>query len=222
MQIHTISMGFVNAYLIEMGSGLALVDTGIGGQERRILAQAREVGGEIKLIFITHAHGDHIGSAAALKRLTGAPVVIHRLDGPAMASGQVAPVTRSRLAGMAMGLFQRISPIAPLQADRLLEDGDRLDEYGLAGSVVLLPGHTAGSVCLRLDDGVGFVGDLVSANGQPHLQRRIVADFTALRASFQRLRTLGLTTAYVGHGRRALTGSEFNEVIDAELELVRV
>jgi hydroxyacylglutathione hydrolase len=221
MQIHTISMGFVNAYLVEMGGGLALVDTGIAGQEQKILARAREVGGEIKLIYITHAHGDHTGSAAALRRLTGAPVVVHRLDGPAMASGHMEPHIRRGPMRLLSPLLRRISTVIPLQADRLLDDGDRLDEFGLAGSVVLLAGHTPGSTCLRLDDGTGFLGDLVSTNGDAHLQRSIVDDYPALRDSFQRLRTLGLTTAFVGHGRRALTGSELTAVIDAELELVR-
>ena len=74
------------------------------------------------------------------------------------------PARADALAGAAFRAYQ---PIAPLQPDRLLEDGDRLDEFGLPGCVVPLPGHTVGSVRLRLDDGSGFVGDRCRPTASP-------------------------------------------------------
>jgi len=69
---------------------------------------------------------------------------------------------------LAMSLFTSLIRLQPVQADRLLEDGDSLDAYGL-------PGHSPGSTCLLLEDGSGFVGDLVSTTGQPHLQSELLA-----------------------------------------------
>jgi hydroxyacylglutathione hydrolase len=218
MNIHPLTLGFVQAYLIETPGGLALVDCGMARQEGAILRAMRELGREdLKLIFITHAHADHYGSAAALKRLTGAPVAVHRADAQAMADGRT-PVRGSRpLVRLITSLVLRLSPVPPVQADVLLEDGDSLAQYGLPGGIVHTPGHSPGSSCLVLEDGSGFVGDLVSAGGKPHLQRTFVEDPEQLRQSYARLRDLKLARVYAGHGSRILTGAELARLIDAEL-----
>ena len=46
----------------------------------RIVQVITETGITIKYILITHGHIDHVGGAAELKRITGAPVYIHPLD----------------------------------------------------------------------------------------------------------------------------------------------
>ena len=66
-----------NIYLIE-GEELILVDTGMPGDGDVVLEVLEELGyqnGDIKYIMITHAHMDHVGSLAALKRATGAKIV---------------------------------------------------------------------------------------------------------------------------------------------------
>jgi glyoxylase-like metal-dependent hydrolase (beta-lactamase superfamily II) len=82
IQVHPLKLGFFfQAYLIETPDGLFLVDCGMPGHEKTILRAMQRLGRQdLKLIFITHAHVDHAGSAAALKRLTGVQVAVHRLD----------------------------------------------------------------------------------------------------------------------------------------------
>ena len=88
LPVHNIPTGMSTAYLIESDGGLALVDAGLPRYERRVLRRMRALGrDDLRLIFITHAHLDHYGSAAALRRLTGAPIAIHRADGDTMARG---------------------------------------------------------------------------------------------------------------------------------------
>jgi hydroxyacylglutathione hydrolase len=217
MNIHPLNMRFVQAYLVETSAGLALVDCGMPRQERTILRAVEQLGrGGLRLIFITHAHVDHYGSAAALVRLTGAPVAIHRADAQAMANGET-PVRNSKpLMRLATSLMTRLSPTPPVRADIILEDGDSLAQYGLPGAVVHTPGHTAGSCCLLLQDGTAFVGDMLSAGKEPHLQRTFIEDAEALRRSYARLRELQLSRVYAGHGERILTGEELNRLIDAE------
>jgi hydroxyacylglutathione hydrolase len=218
MNIHPLNLGFVQAHLIEMPAGLVLVDCGMPRQEGTILRAVEGLGGgDLRLIFITHAHADHYGSAAALVRLTGAPVAIHRADAQAMANGET-PVRNSKpLMRLATSLMTRLSPTPPVKADRLLEDSDSLAGYGLPGVVVHTPGHTSGSCCLLLEDGTAFVGDMLSAGKEPHLQRTFVEDAEALRRSYARLRELRLAKVYAGHGPRILTGAELNRLIDADL-----
>src|SRR6516165_12832319 len=51
-----------------------------GDQIEEVLAIVQRHGLRVKQIVITHAHIDHIGGAAKLKRVTGAPVLLNAND----------------------------------------------------------------------------------------------------------------------------------------------
>lgn len=64
---------FAYIYLIE-GAACYLVDSGVGGSEKAIFSYMEKIGRrpeEIRGIFLTHAHPDHIGSASVIRELTG-------------------------------------------------------------------------------------------------------------------------------------------------------
>jgi hydroxyacylglutathione hydrolase len=228
MRVHAVPLGFSQAYLIESDAGLVLVDAGSPHQERLILRHLRALRNtdasppklqrmpSIRLIFITHAHLDHYGSAAALRRLTDAPVAIHRADAEALARGETR-IGSARGRGKLMEallplaeLFFRPEPVTP---DILLEDGDRLDNYGLEARVIHTPGHTLGSSCLIVEDRVGFVGDLLTAMGRPSLQRLLAEDWSLLRQSYARLQGIELERVYPGHGRNPVSGKILQQLI---------
>ena len=74
-----------NSYLVFTDSGAALVDTGMPGNEKRILEYIEGAGIEpkrLEYIILTHADIDHSGSVAKLKGLTDAKVAIHEADAP--------------------------------------------------------------------------------------------------------------------------------------------
>jgi hydroxyacylglutathione hydrolase len=219
MNIHPLTLGFVQAYLIETATGLVLVDCGMPRQEGAILRAVEQLGhGGLKLIFITHAHADHYGSAAALVRLTGAPVAVHRADAQAMANGETSIRGTSGLKRAITSLALRLDPTPPVRADVLLDDGDSLAQYGVPGIVVHTPGHTAGSCCLVLEDGTAFVGDMLAARHRPNLQRTYIEDPVQLRESYIRLQGLKLAKVYAGHGAHVLTGEELNRLIAAQAD----
>ena len=67
---------FVYVYIIE-GESLYLIDSGVFGCEKQIIAYLNTIGrsvSEIRGIFLTHAHPDHIGSAAWFQEHTGAKI----------------------------------------------------------------------------------------------------------------------------------------------------
>jgi len=222
MVVHSLSLFMSQAYLIETPDGLVLVDCGIRGEHTAILRAMKRLGrDDLKLILITHAHPDHCGSAAALKRLTGAPVAVHHLDAEVLALGRCQLRGPNRLkvyfTNMAIPL---ISPPA-LQADIVVNDGDTIEQFGLPGTILHTPGHTPGSCCLLLDRKIAIVGDLISTKGTVHIQRAFIDDWQQLTNSYIRLRDLNLETVYPGHGTRAVSGGEMARAIDNQLYLVK-
>jgi glyoxylase-like metal-dependent hydrolase (beta-lactamase superfamily II) len=210
--IHSLNLGMGRAYLVENKNGLLLVDAGSPGHERRVLRLMRKLKrDDLRLIFITHAHLDHYGSAAALSRLTGAAIAVHRLDADAMRRGET-PLGEVRGRGVIVKrLLPLISPLIKLEPtppDLVLEDEWDLSDYGPPATVIHTPGHTHGSCCLLVEGRAAFAGDLVSTSGQPHSQRFYAHDWAQIPKSLARLRDLAPEVVYPGHGRRPLTLDE--------------
>jgi len=147
--------GHVHAYLLPGDDGWTLVDTGVG------LPDAKET-------FVTHFHPDHVGAAADLHELTGAPVVQGTLDyaqcelvwgNPAWSErivdwfrlhGAPDDVT-AELAGQS-SVYR---PFIRYQRDPILvEAGEHVDDWEL----IAAPGHADGQLCL-LRDGVLVAAD---------------------------------------------------------------
>ena len=101
----------------------------------------------------THGHLDHIGAAGDLKQALGGAIRIHRGDLPLWK-------TFSRQAAM-FGIPPRDLP----DPDAFLEDGDRIEVGSFALEVIETPGHTPGSVCLRLDAPAGGSSEPVLFSG---------------------------------------------------------
>jgi glyoxylase-like metal-dependent hydrolase (beta-lactamase superfamily II) len=154
---------FVHAFLIK-GPEITVVDTGVAGAERDILAQVAQRGrrsDEVGWILLTHSHPDHVGAARPLRDATGGRVAVHSAerrwveDTAAQARERPVPGFDRLVAGSV--------PVA-----RTLEDGDVLDlDRGRTIRVLHTPGHSPGSVTLLLEpDGVAFCGDAVPIPGE--------------------------------------------------------
>ncbi len=216
LAVHSIQMGLSCAYLLEGEGGLVLVDAGSPHSERLILRRLRALGqGRLRLIFITHAHFDHYGSAAVLRRLTGAPVAIHRADAEAMARGESRLGSVRGWGRVGRALFSLAGPLLrpePTPADLVVDDGHDLGPYGLDGVVVHTPGHTAGSSCLLVAGQLAFVGDLASTAGRPQVQSLYAQDWSLIPGSLARLQALRPEWIYTGHGLRPLSGEAFQRL----------
>jgi glyoxylase-like metal-dependent hydrolase (beta-lactamase superfamily II) len=182
LHVHSLRLGLGRAYLLEFPGGMILVDSGSPVQEGKVVHALRRLGrSDLRLIFITHAHLDHYGSAAALRRISGAPVAIHRLDAAAMAQARTdVGKARSfgRLIRLAIPLAESLLNPEPLQADMLLDDGDDLGIADLNARVLHVPGHTAGSASLIVQDRLAFAGDLILTTGYPRFQKFFAQDWS--------------------------------------------
>lgn len=210
LQIHTITMGPFNRYLIGDSSWI-LVDTGIPRTEGLVLRalNSLHIGPhELQLILLTHGHIDHAGAAGALRSRTGASVAVHERDRELIETGKV-DVPRmwnsaARVAARPIEWIASAMRMPPVPADVVIHDeGLRLDEFGVQGRVISTPGHTSGSVSLVLDSGQAFVGDLGVRTGGPGRKARIPPagnDRQQVLDSWKRLLDLNVTRIYPGHG----------------------
>ena len=212
LAVHFLNLQMSNAFLLENEHGLYLVDAGVPASTDRILQEIRNRGKPLRLIFITHAHFDHYGCAAAVRAKTDAPIAIHTADAQEMTQGRT-PIGsvrgRARLLAPALPLIARMHN-KPTTPDLLLQDGAQLDDFGLPAYLLHTPGHTPGSSCLIVKDeeaGIcAFVGDLITGGYHPHVQHLFADDWAQIPTSLERLQTLTPDWVYPGHGSRPISG----------------
>ena len=185
-----------NCYLLAddvAGRGV-LIDPGDEGD--RIVEMVRLSGVTLEAIWLTHAHVDHIGAIAAVRRHFDAPVLLHPLDLPYYTQ------LSARAAEMYGLDFEQ-----PEGPDQLLSDGEELRCGGLRFSVMHLPGHAPGLVAFT-GAGISFGGDLLFAGsiGRTDLPLGNPSD---MNVSLARYATLPAeTVVYPGHGPVTTIGQE--------------
>lgn len=209
--IYAIPLGYVNAFMLEDEDGLTLIDAGLRGNERRIwkaVAGIERKRDDVRSVLVTHHHGDHVGSLAAIKKTSGAEAYVHPLDAPVVAGEKPRPPANGgsmtgRLFGWMIMRLPANKP-TPVSADHEINDGDELPVGG-GVRVIHTPGHTAGHVSFFVEGhgGVLFAGDaagnVFGRIGKPLLM--FTEDMDEARASMRELAEMEFDTACFGHGR---------------------
>ncbi len=205
--IRTLALRWVNAYLVKTDAGFVLIDTGIRGNRATLERELHAAGcapGDLKLIIVTHGDPDHSGNAAYLRDTYGAKIAMHRVEASTveqgnmfLSRGSLSPVRRMMKPLMRLFRLRKRDRFSP---DLFFEDGDRLDEYGLSATILHVPGHTTGSIAVLTDDGAFFSGDFLENRTCPSLAT-LIDNAEALKAGFERVKTLDIHTVHPGHGR---------------------
>jgi len=134
-----------------------------GDDSASIVAAIERHGLELQAIALTHAHMDHVGGVAALKKLRpAAEVILHRADVPLYLAlpEQPAWVGIPRAHWPALGFDYE----APPPVERHWQDGETYAVGDLSFKVIHCPGHTPGHVVLFEErERKVFVGDCLFA-----------------------------------------------------------
>ena len=124
----------LSSFLIVTPAGGIVLDSGEAESVPFIRANIEKLGfrlTDVRLLLAGHAHFDHVGGHADLKRLTGAQVVAMDADRDALESG----VDRSALGAQGW---------KPVHVDRVVKDGETVALGGTTLTAHLTPGHTQG------------------------------------------------------------------------------
>lgn len=186
MDIYNVGDKSVNRYLIASSTHRLLVDSGFPDTVNSLGRKLRTTGykvSDIDFLIVTHFHIDHAGAIQELKDL-GVQFVLWDIQQPF-----IAPMEK-----MATGKWKYI----PLKYDNNIvmniQDSRRfLKSIGLSGQVVSTPGHSHDSICLVLDSGEVFTGDL-------YAEHLLTETDTEQLQSWRLLKQLGIKEVFPGHG----------------------
>ena len=180
-----------------------------GDDSEAIVATIDRHGFELQAIAVTHAHLDHIGGVAALKKLKpGATIMLHKADEfiyDALPE-QAAWIGIPRGQWAALGLdFE-----APPRVDGYWEDGQIYEVGELQFQVIHCPGHTPGHIVLfEAKERKVFVGDVLFAGSVGRTDLPGGSTDQLLDSIMHKLLPLGDDVeVYSGHGPVTTIGRE--------------
>lgn len=168
-----------------------------GGQIDDLLAAIDDRDWTLTAVWQTHAHVDHVAGLNDVKEVRDVPILLHEAEQPVYN----AAVQQ----GMMFGF--NVEPLPPV--DQYVEEGEVVNVGELEATVMLLPGHSPGSVAFYFEEqGLFFGGDVVFAGsvGRVDLPG---CDPNAMRQSLQRVKQLPDDTIILpGHGPTTTVGQE--------------
>lgn len=182
----------VNCYVVADGASKDACIIDPGADPDRIKNFLKRESLNPKFILNTHGHGDHIAANGSF----GCPIYIHRLDGIFLTDPEK---NLSEMFGF---------PIVAPPASRLLEDKERISLSGLELEIIHTPGHTPGSISIKLGDSI-FTGDALFAGGIGRTDFDYGDERVLLKSIKERLLVFGANTIiYPGHGEASTVGKE--------------
>jgi len=189
--VYYVGTSQLSSYLITTPEGHILMTSNYESSVPVIQAAVKQLGfdfSDIKILISGHGHPDHVEGDALVKELTGAEVVVGRLE-VSYAESVTTPSGKK------------------LPVDRIIDDGDTVSLGGTTLTAHLLPGHTKGclawSTTLQENNTSYYTFFECSLNGQ-FLQYVGNTDYPAIvedmRATYKQAREFPVEVFLSSHG----------------------
>jgi hydroxyacylglutathione hydrolase len=185
----------MNQYLVVAGADAVLIDAGAPPEPFARAANALDA--ELREIWLTHAHVDHVAGLAETKRQHDVPIRLHDAGIPVLSQA------------VATGLMFGMQVEPPPPPDLSIVDEQRLTVGGIAFVALHTPGHAPGHIAFYdADHGQLLVGDLLFRGSIGRLDLP-GCDTDAMRQSLARILTLpDDVVVYPGHMEPTTIGEE--------------
>jgi metallo-beta-lactamase class B len=128
----------ITALLVKTDEGAVLIDGGMPQAAGLLLENMKRLGvapPDLRVILHSHAHADHAGPLAEVRRATGARLVSNAESAALLARGGANDIH-----------YRDTITFPPVQADRLVQDGEAVRVGSTVFTVAFTPGHTPGSM----------------------------------------------------------------------------
>src|ERR1051325_354339 len=134
--VYYVGAADITSYLITTPKGHIVIDGGLAETAPMILANIRKLGfdpHDVRIILNSHAHTDHAGGIAELRRAAGAKFLASAPEAAQLARG-----------GLDDPQFGNRFPFPPAPPDQLLRDNQRITLGGTTLTAHITAGHTRG------------------------------------------------------------------------------
>lgn len=201
VDIHRIVSGNVNCYIVADHGKAILIDTGRKKYRGKILEKCREF--HVSLIVLTHGHMDHCQNAAYLASALQIPIAMSGKDLDLIPDNRKQPLSAKTFLGkivlsVSLNSFEK-DHLEMFEPTIYLKNGDDLGGYGIDAKIVELPGHTKGSIGVKIEDNL-FVGDALMNMFYPTISMLYTEEQEMLESA-KYISGLGEKTIYFGHGK---------------------
>lgn len=195
-----------NCYIVQDEETKETMVIDPGGEAEKILEMLNILEAQLKYIYLTHCHADHIGAVNRVKNEKGGIILINRYEANGLNNKDInlSEITENET--------------IELSADSRVDDGDLIHVGDIEFKVIHTPGHTGGSSSLYCEkEGLVFTGDTMfrGAWGRTDLPTSSFEDI--IESITNKLLVLpDNTIVYPGHGKS--TKIEYEKPIYLELK----
>lgn len=201
-------------YVIHGEQGDMLIDTGTEECREQIACWLEENGFNIKWVFLTHGHFDHAWNASFFREKYGAKVLLHEKDQDILQGHDFIPLKASseqnEYVTSCANEFVLKHPINPCTVDYVISDKDTdfLRKIGFDADIVMLPGHTEGSMGI-IQGRVIYCGDAVAAKGGDYYTALFGEDVDLIYETEKKIFDLNPLVIAPGHGKYIINERAF-------------
>lgn len=217
-----------NVFAFDAGEdGYVLVDTGVGIDTERIVANLRSDGIDperVDHVFLTHMHTDHIGGAALFRESYGA-----RIYAPEKEADDLEEIDEVRLGlnvAKKAGFYPPDFEVRACKVDVRVGDGYTTKLGRLTIRAIETPGHTRGAMSYLIEGEKRYLccGDHISYGGLINLQNypNSGSSLDSYRESAPKLAGLAVDSFFPGHGLFTINNgqTEIDLMVDAMQDLL--